>query len=192
MSEQLTNTQVTDVEAEIKERKDNIYRSYNYVGTKETIAYLFNDWSNTFNIGGFNTRYIWDVVKIDFGVNAIVNLFTGAWDVINDLLFAGIVDNTRTRIGKFRPYLVMMQIPLSLIGLLYWFLPYFFPNTAGTYVPKLIFYFVFNIITDYLLTCFRTHGIMLGVFDTASVLGHVDRSKFEQSAPKDETCDSKG
>ena len=148
MSEQLTNTQVTDVEAEIKERKDNIYRSYNYVGTKETIAYLFNDWSNTFNIGGFNTRYIWDVVKIDFGVNAIVNLFTGAWDVINDLLFAGIVDNTRTRIGKFRPYLVMMQIPLSLIGLLYWFLPYFFPNTAGTYVPKLIFYFVFNIITE--------------------------------------------
>lgn len=148
MSEQLTNTQVADVEAEIKERKDNIYRSYNYVGTKETIAYLFNDWSNTFNIGGWNTRYIWDVVKIDFGVNAIVNLFTGAWDVINDLLFAGIVDNTRTRIGKFRPYLVMMQIPLSLIGLLYWFLPYFFPNTAGTFVPKLIFYFVFNIITE--------------------------------------------
>ncbi len=148
MSEQLTNTQVADVEAEIKERKDNIYRSYNYVGTKETIAYLFNDWSNTFNIGGWNTRYIWDVVKIDFGVNAIVNLFTGAWDVINDLLFAGIVDNTRTRIGKFRPYLVMMQIPLSLIGLLYWFLPYFFPNTAGTFVPKLIFYFIFNIITE--------------------------------------------
>ena len=147
MSEQVT-TQSTDIEAEIKERKDNIYRSYNYVGTKETIAYLFNDWSNTFNIGGFNTRYIWDVVKIDFGVSAIVNLFTGAWDIINDLLFAGIVDNTRTRIGKFRPYLVMMQIPLSLIGLLYWFLPYFFPNTAGTYVPKLIFYFIFNIITE--------------------------------------------
>ena len=62
MSEQLTNTQVTDVESEIKERKDNIYRSYNYVGTKETIAYLFNDWSNTFNIGGWNTRYIWAVV----------------------------------------------------------------------------------------------------------------------------------
>ena len=53
MSEQVTNTQVADVEAEIQERKDNIYRSYNYVGTKETIAYLFNDWSNAFNIGGW-------------------------------------------------------------------------------------------------------------------------------------------
>ncbi len=148
MSEQLTNTQVTDVEAEIKERKDNIYRSYNYVGTKETIAYLFNDWSNAFNIGGWGTRYIWDVVKIDFGVSAIVNLFTGAWDVINDLVFAGIVDNTRTRIGKFRPYIVAMQIPLTLFGLLYWFLPYFFPNTSATFVPKLIFYFAFNIISE--------------------------------------------
>ena len=57
MSEQVT-TQSKDIETEIQERKDNIYRSYNYVGTKETIAYLFNDWSNTFNIGGFNHCFL--------------------------------------------------------------------------------------------------------------------------------------
>ena len=148
MSRQQTTTQTADIEAEIQNRKDNIYRSYNYVGTKETIAYLFNDFSNAFNIGGWNTRYKWDVVKIDFGVEAIVNIFTGVWDVINDVLIGGLVDNTRTRIGKFRPYLVMMQIPLSLIGLLYWLIPYFFPNTAGTYVPKLVFYFIFNVVTE--------------------------------------------
>ncbi len=148
MAEQQVTTPTADIEAEIQNRKDNIYRSYNYVGTKETIAYLFNDFSNAFNIGGWNTRYKWDVVKIDFGVEAIVNIFTGVWDVINDVLIGGLVDNTRTRIGKFRPYLVMMQIPLSLIGLLYWFIPYFFPNTAGTYVPKLVFYFIFNVVTE--------------------------------------------
>lgn len=148
MAEQQTNTNVMDVDAEIQQRKDNIYRSYNYVGTKETISYLFNDWSNTFSNIGFGTRYIVDVVKIDFGVNAIVNLFTGAWDLINDIVIGSIVDNTRTRIGKFRPYLVAFQIPMTLIGLLYWFLPYFFPNTSPTFVPKLIFYFVFNIITE--------------------------------------------
>ena len=131
-----------------KQLTSNIYRSYNYVGTKETVAYLFNDFSNAFNINGYNERYIWDVVRIDFGIAGIVNLFTGAWDVINDVFISALVDNTRTRIGKFRPYLVLMQIPLSLIGLLYWFLPYFFPNTAGTYIPKLIFYFVFNVITE--------------------------------------------
>ncbi|MBR0537493.1 MAG: MFS transporter, partial [Clostridia bacterium] len=128
--------------------KSNVFRSYNYIGTKETVAYLFNDWSNAFNINGYGQRYIWDVVKIDFGISAIVGLFTGAWDIINDTFISAIVDNTRTRIGKFRPYLVMFQIPMTLVGLLYWFLPYFFPNTPGTYIPKLIFYFVFSVITE--------------------------------------------
>ena len=131
-----------------KSESGNVFRSYNYVGTKETVAYLFNDWSNTFNINGYSGRFIWDVVKIDFGIQAIVGLFTGAWDVINDIFISAVVDNTRTRIGKFRPYLVMMQIPLSFIGLLWWFEPYFFPNTAGTYIPKLIFHFVFGVITE--------------------------------------------
>lgn len=126
----------------------NVYRSYNYIGTKETIAYLFNDFSNSFNIGGYSQRYIWDVVKIDFNISAIVGLFTGAWDIINDTFISAVVDNTRTRIGKFRPYLVFFQIPLSLIGLLYWFLPYFFPDTPGTYIPKLIFYFAFSVLTE--------------------------------------------
>ena len=146
MAEQ-KNTQAP-VEVDEKTLTANVFRSYNYVGTKETIAYLFNDWSNTFNINGYSQRYIWDVVKIDFGISAIVGLFTGAWDIINDTFISAIVDNTRTRIGKFRPYLVFFQIPMTLIGLLYWFLPYFFPNTPGTYIPKLIFYFAFSVLTE--------------------------------------------
>ena len=136
------------VPADENKATSNVYRSYNYVGTKETIAYLFNDWSNAFNISGYGQRFIWDVVKIDFGIAAIVNLFTGAWDIINDAIISAIVDNTRTRIGKFRPYLVGFQIPLTLFGLLYWFIPYFFPGTAGTYIPKLIFYYLFSIISE--------------------------------------------
>ena len=146
MSEQ---TQSTALEAKAEEQVNkNVFRSYNYVGTKETLAYLFNDWSNTFSNIGYGQRYIWDVVKIDFGIAAIVGIFTGAWDIINDTFISAIVDNTRTRLGKFRPYLVGFQIPMTLIGLLYWFIPYFFPNSAGTYIPKLIFYYLFSIFTE--------------------------------------------
>ena len=77
-----------------------------------------------------------------------MGLFTGAWDIINDTFISAIVDNTRSRLGKFRPYLVMMQIPLSFIGLLFWFEAYFFPNTAGTFIPKLIFHFVFGVLNE--------------------------------------------
>ncbi len=141
------NTKV-NAAAQSAEENVNVYENFNYVGVKESVAYLLNDVSNTFNIDGFSERYIWDVVKIDFTISAVVNIFTSAWDIINDLILATVVDNTRTRLGKFRPYLLGLQIPLTLLGSLYWMLPLFFPNTAGTYVPKLIFYFAFNVIKE--------------------------------------------
>ncbi len=135
----------TDLQAE---NKINVYRNFNYVSTKESVAYLLNDVSNTFNISSFSERFIWDVVKIDFTISAIINLFTSAWDIINDVILATIVDGTRTRIGKFRPYLLGLQVPLTLLGAIYWMIPLFFPNTSATFVPKLIFYFAFNIINE--------------------------------------------
>ena len=128
--------------------KVNIYENFNYVGVKESAAYVLNDVSNTFNINSYKERYIWDVVHVDFTVAAVVNIFTSAWDIINDLLLATIVDNTRTRIGKFRPYLLGLQIPITLLGALYWMIPVFFPNSSGTFIPKLIFYFTFLIIQE--------------------------------------------
>lgn len=119
-----------------------------YVGTKETVAYLLNDFSNAFNIGQFTDRFIWDVVKIDFKTNALVSIFTGLWDVINDPVIAALVDKTRTRWGKFRPYMVAFQIPMTIIGAFYWLIPFFFPGSSSTYLPKLIYFFAFNVINE--------------------------------------------
>ena len=132
----------------IPEKDINIYENFNYVGVKESVAYVLNDVSNTFNIYSFQERYIWDVVKVDFTVNAVVNLFTSAWDTINDILLGSLVDNTRTRLGKFRPYLLGLQVPITLLGALYWIIPFIFPGSSGTHIPKLIFYFAFTIIQE--------------------------------------------
>lgn len=128
--------------------KINVYENFNYVGVKESAAYVLNDVSNTFNINSFKERYIWDVVKVDFTVSAVVNIITGAWDTINDILLGSLVDNTRTRIGKFRPYLLGLQIPLTLLGAVYWMIPLFFPSSSAVHIPKLIFYFAFSIIQE--------------------------------------------
>ena len=131
----MENENVQTAVAENEEQKQiNIFENFNYIGKKETVAYILNDVSNTFHIG-YGDSYIWDVVHVDFTVSAVVNIFTSAWDIINDLLLATIVDNTRTRIGKFRPYLLGLQIPLTLLGMLYWMIPVFFPNTSGTFIP---------------------------------------------------------
>lgn len=129
-------------------REQQITYNRRYVGTKETVAYLFNDVSNAFNIGGYNDRFIWDVVGIDFKVTAAVNMLTGAWDVINDAIAAVLVDRTRTRWGKFRPYILGLQIPLTLLGILYWFTPLFFPGSAPAYLPKLIYHFALGVVRE--------------------------------------------
>lgn len=147
MAEERKFTTATQAAAQ-EEQSKSLYRGYNYVGVKETVSYLFNDWSNTFNINDFKERYIWDVVHIDFTVSAVMNLVTTAWDIINDTFISVIVDNTRTRIGKFRPYLVGMQLPLSLMGIFVWLLPLFFHDTSGTDIPKLIYYYAFAVINE--------------------------------------------
>ena len=61
----------------LQTKQVNVYENFNYVGVKESVAYVLNDVSNTFNINSFQERYIWDVVKVDFTVSAVVNIFTG-------------------------------------------------------------------------------------------------------------------
>ena len=123
----MSNNENVNISTTTESENVSYYEGFNYVGVRETIAYLLNDWSNSFNINSFSERYIWDVVHIDFGVSAVMNLVTAAWDIVNDTFISVIVDGTRTRIGKFRPYLVGMQLPLTVISIFTWLLPLFFP-----------------------------------------------------------------
>lgn len=45
-------------------------------------------------------------------------LLTRIWDAVNDPIMGAIADRTNTRWGKFRPYLLIMGLPLALGGLL--------------------------------------------------------------------------
>lgn len=144
----------TDLKNKVSDQTsdDNAHRqlpkSRRYVGSIETAAYIAQDFADSFSIGKYQNRFIWDVVGIDFTINGVVTLFTGIWDIFNDTFISAMVDRTRTRWGKFRPYLLWMKMPLTLFGMLFWMMPIFFPNTSTTYLPKLIFYFAFNIINE--------------------------------------------
>ncbi|MBE6716514.1 MAG: hypothetical protein E7573_06300 [Ruminococcaceae bacterium] len=119
-----------------------------FVGKKETVAYVLNDASYSLNINDFKERYIYDVVKIDFNFLAFQNLVTTIWDTINDTFIGVVVEKTRTRWGKFRPYLLLGEFPLTIFGLWYWLIPFIFPDTSESYLPKLIMYFAMSIITE--------------------------------------------
>ena len=96
-----------------------------YVGTKETFAYILDDIAQSFNIGKYDDVFRMNILKIALSFQAIANAVIGVWDIINDIFLAAIVDKTRTRWGKFKPWLVIYAIPGVFLTVVYWALPIF-------------------------------------------------------------------
>ncbi len=78
-------------------------------------------------IYGFFTTYILIFYTDVFGITAAAagTLFMIArlWDAVNDPMMGLIADRTRTRWGKFRPYMLWVPIPIAAITILTFFVP---------------------------------------------------------------------
>ncbi len=109
-----------------KVKKGLAQQDRRYVGSKETIAYVAFDVSKHFNINMYEDRFIFDVLKIDLRLLALIKTINSIWDILNDPFTGAIVDKTRTRWGKFKPYLVVFAIPGTLFTCIYWMMPLFF------------------------------------------------------------------
>jgi sugar (glycoside-pentoside-hexuronide) transporter len=79
-----------------------------------------------FQMVGFYLAYFYtDVFGISPGHVAGLFLVARVWDAINDPIMGYIADHTKTRWGRFRPYLLFMAIPLNLILVACFFTPEF-------------------------------------------------------------------
>lgn len=127
------------------------------VSTKETIGYMLFDGSQGFNIDSQKELFVDSILKIGFDKQTIYQAIAGVWDIVDDLLIGGIVEKTRTRWGKFVPYLFLSSIPYAIIVGLYWLLPIIFKANIDDfdYIPKFIAYVVFEMLIE-MVTNFRT------------------------------------
>ena len=105
------------------------------------MAYTFFKVSKGFTIDGYAERFIFDILHVDFTYLAIVSTIGGIWDVINDTLIGALVDKTRTRWGKFKPYLFTFAIPGTIGACLFWMMPLFFPGKDALDLSKFLVYF---------------------------------------------------
>ncbi len=83
-------------------------------------------------VGTLFNIYMTDVLKLSMSLVSIVLLGTKAWDAINDPLMGLLVERTRTKWGKCRPYLLFCSIPLALVTSLLFF-PIQFPESMNIY-----------------------------------------------------------
>lgn len=93
-----------------------------YVGVKETLIYGI---ANGGQVIGYNlvrqqlTLFLVTVFGIPWQAVTIMISVMGVWDTLNDPMMGTIVDKTRTRYGKLRPYLLLVPIPLGIFTVLF-------------------------------------------------------------------------
>ena len=125
----------------MNENKDDI----RYVGVKETLLYGIANAGQCFgyNIiaGSYLSLFFTKVFGVPPAAVAAMMLFLGLWDTFNDPLMGTIVDKTRTRYGKLRPYLLIVPIPLGLATILLFAGPELLGDKV-TDVAKIIYMFV--------------------------------------------------
>lgn len=128
--------------------REYVYEKRRYVGLKETVWYVIFDMAQSFNINTYSSRFVTNILQIDLNYQTIINAVNGVWDIVNDVFIGAIVDRTRTRWGKFKPYLVALGIPGTIGTCLYWLMPLFFPNTSPKHIGKFVTYFILAIVRE--------------------------------------------
>ncbi len=76
-------------------------------------------------------------------------------------LRANIVDNTRNRKGKYRPYIISMGLPTVLLSLGYVWAPYELMNNFGKYATVLFFNIGFQFFYYFLLDAYDNYVVVL-------------------------------
>jgi GPH family glycoside/pentoside/hexuronide:cation symporter len=120
---------------------------------REKFCYGFGDLASvlywqTFML--YFTFFYTDVFLIPAGAAATMFLISRIWDGVNDPLMGIIADRTKTRWGKFRPYLLWICVPFAVVGVLTFTVPDFGPTgklvwAYATFIAIMMLYTAINI-----------------------------------------------
>lgn len=94
------------------------YTKKRYLTPKEIAAYVLVNFGKK-NIDQFVSAYkeffMIQFLKLNTTAYAYINLFASVYDAVDDTLSGLIIDRTRTRWGRIRPFFIL-PLPLWLIG----------------------------------------------------------------------------
>ena len=143
-----------------------IIPAHDRLSLREYVGYALGDTASnlffqTFNI--FITYYYVDVWGILPGAIATMMFLVRLWDAVNDPIMGVIADRTRTRWGKFRPYLLWMAVPYGVCGYL------IFANPSLGPTGKLVYaYVTYNLMLMAYTAINVPYSSLLGVISPSS------------------------
>lgn len=98
------------------------------LSTREKVAYSFGDLGSCLFWNSFMTNLLMfytDVFGISAAAASLLFLFSRIFDAANDPIIGILADRTRTRWGRYRPYLLWFSLPLCLAGIMLFTTPDF-------------------------------------------------------------------
>ncbi len=124
-----------------------------HLSVREKIGYGLGDTASNFVFYTINTYlffYYTDVIGLAAGAVGTLFLVARLFDTVTDPLMGTIADRTKTRWGKYRPYLAALAIPFGIVGFLLFAVPDAAPGTQliyayVTYVATMLIYTAINI-----------------------------------------------
>jgi len=133
------------------------------ISLKEKLAYSLGDmasnvvWSAA---GAFLTYYYTNVVGLAAAAAGTIMLISRIFDGISDIIMGGIIDKTKSRFGKARPWLLWMAGPFALATFLLFAVPRDWNDTA-----KVIYAFItYNFVSTIAYTAINLpYGVMIAI-----------------------------
>ena len=102
-------------------------------------------------IGTFLTVYFTNVAMLDAAIISGIIAISKLFDGISDLIVGRMVDNTHSKMGKARPWLLRMCVPFAVATVLLFFVPSNFPMAL-----KYIYVFImYNLVNTVCLTAIQ-------------------------------------
>lgn len=134
----------------------------NRVKFTEKIGYGFGDMASSmfWKVFSYYLPFFYsNVFGLTLDQVALLLIVTRVWDAVSDPMMGVIADRTRTRWGKYRPYLLFMAVPFALCGVLLFTTP-----DWGGQQAKLIYAYCSYILMMTVYTAINVpYGAMLGV-----------------------------
>lgn len=132
----------------------------------EKLGYAAGDMASCLYFGifmNFMAIFYTDVFGITPAVLATMLLFTRTWDWINDPIMGAIADRTKTKMGKFRPWILWMIPPYVILG----FLTFTTFDLDGT--MKIVYAYVTYTLLMMVYTAINVpYGALMGVMTARS------------------------
>ncbi len=167
LSDNTENTLRENAELEKEPELNQAYMNRMFCSTKERISYiLYKAYGKTslgkYDVGG--EIWLYDLFGLRPTSYAKAQGILGVYDMVNDPLTAVIIDNMRTRWGKFKPFQYLALLPSIIMGVYTCMLPImanFFAWDAG---KRLIAYMVMAFANETISAFFGGGGYIDNVF----------------------------